>query len=118
MKKFEKFANMKGGNGEVLIESFIGESEFNGMGRLFAKVTLPKGSSIGYHVHEGDFETYYFLTGKGKYVAGKGDERVESVIGPGDVTHTPEGEGHSVENIGDEDLTYIALVLFSEQRKK
>ena len=35
----------------------------HGMNRVYAKVTLQKGCSIGYHVHNGDGEDYYVLKG-------------------------------------------------------
>lgn len=109
--------NVKGGAGEVFIEYLIGEEEFKGMGRLFAKYTLPKGSSFGYHVHQGDSETYYVISGTGKYTGFKGDEKTEAIVSAGDVVYTPDGEGHTLENIGDEDLVLIILVLFNEQHK-
>ena len=33
------------------------------MNRVYAKVTLKKGCSVGYHVHNGDGEDYFVLSG-------------------------------------------------------
>lgn len=116
MKRFEKKDNVFDGKGSVWFEYLVGDSELNGMCRLYAKVTIPKGSSLGYHVHMGDREVYYIMSGTGKYVSGKDGKLAESIVGAGDVTFTPEGEGHGIENTGEEDLVLMALVIYEEQK--
>lgn len=51
----------------VLIEPLLGDKEMDGKVKLFARVTLEPGCSLGYHEHHGNSETYYILTGSGRY---------------------------------------------------
>lgn len=113
MKRIEKKENVFGGNGIVLFQHLLEDKMLNGMCRLYARVTLPAGSSIGYHVHDGDAETYYILSGSGTYI-NKDKEEIE--IMPGDVTYTASGEGHSIINSGKENLVFMALIINNEKR--
>jgi len=81
--------------------------DFNGKGRVYAKNILKPGHSIGFHVHEGEQETYYFLKGEGLY----SDNGEEVIVKEGDFTLCKSGEGHSLENNGAEDLEFIALIM-------
>lgn len=74
---------------------------------MFAHVTLPVGKSIDFHVHKGESETYYILSGKGLY----NDNGESKIVTPGCVTLTPSGTGHSLKNLGDVDLEFIALII-------
>lgn len=98
---------MRGGKGTVIIEDVLGEQEFRGKARLYAKVTLEPGCSIGYHEHHNESETYYILSGKGEY----SDNGAALTVAAGDVTFTPDGKGHGIENTGTEDLVFMALIL-------
>ena len=51
--------HFKGGHGQALVRKFE-----DGQGKIL-QLTLPVGSSIGPHVHEGSFEVMYFLSGTG-----------------------------------------------------
>ncbi|MCL2427519.1 MAG: cupin domain-containing protein [Oscillospiraceae bacterium] len=100
--------NMRGGDGSVKIENFLTKDELYNKGRLFAKITLEPGASIGYHVHEGEMESYYIISGTAKY-----DDNGKSVmLNVGDTTLTLNGEGHSIKNVGDTTLEFIALIVF------
>ena len=100
--------NMRGGVGAVKIEHWLNAEEMNNKGRLFAKIYLEPGCSIGFHVHENEMESYTIISGEAEY-----DDNGESVkLFPGDTTHTPAGEGHAVKNIGNTTLELIALILF------
>jgi len=100
--------NMRGGVGPVKIEHLLSQEELNDKGRLFAKITLEPGSSIGFHVHENEMESFYIISGEAEY-----DDNGETVVlKPGDTTHTPAGAGHAVKNTGDTTLDMIALILF------
>ena len=63
----EKIENMCGGKGHVLIERLLGEKELDGKCGLYAKVTIEKDCTLGYHEHHGETETYYILSGEGMY---------------------------------------------------
>jgi len=100
--------NMRGGEGSVKIEPLLTPEEMNTKGRLYAKLIIEPGSSIGYHIHEGEMESYHIVSGEALY-----DDNGETVtLYPGDTTHTPAGSGHSIKSVGSETLVVIALILF------
>ena len=101
--------NLKGGRDIIRLKHIIDESESYGTGRLFAVSIIPPGGSIGYHTHTGDFEIYYILKGTAKVV----DNDVEDILKPGDSMVCKEGESHSIENIGETDLEYAAIILYT-----
>ena len=60
--------HMRDGEGTVELKSLIASpEELNNKGRLFSKITLRPGTSIGYHLHDKDTELFYFLSGTGEY---------------------------------------------------
>ena len=75
--------------------------------RLFSMVQVKPGEEVDYHMHIGESETYFILSGHGIY--NDNGTKVEAV--PGMVTLTPSGEGHSIKNTGDEMLEFIALII-------
>jgi len=86
------------------LSAFDGASEALGM---YAHAKLLPGEEVGFHIHEGESEIYYVLSGKAIY-----DDNGEKVeIGAGDVTFTPSGTGHGIANIGKETLEFMALVV-------
>ena len=103
--------NLKGGRDTVRIVNILEKEEMHGLGRLFAVSVIPPGGSIGRHTHEGDFETYYILKGRAKV----DDNGVVAELGPGDMTQCVDGHFHSIENIGDVDLEYLAVILFTKE---
>lgn len=103
--------NMRGGNLTVSVEDLMTMEEFDGRGRLFGINTIPPTGSIGYHVHEGECEAYYILQGEAKY----DDNGTTTTVKAGDVTFCPSGNGHGIENIGQNDLIFIALILFDKK---
>ena len=100
---------LKGGKGTIRLLNLLEASESYGSGRLFAISIIPPGCSIGYHTHTGDFEIYYILKGTAKV----SDNGVEDVLHPGDSITCLEGDSHSIENIGDCDLEYVAFILYT-----
>lgn len=110
MKKMEirRVENMAGGKGHVLIKDILGEKELNGKCGLYSEVTIEPGCSLGYHEHHGESETYYILSGKGDY----NDNGTVRPIKAGDITYTPNGCGHGLENTGDENLVFMALIIY------
>ena len=100
---------MFGGLGETEMHRILlGADEMYGKGRLFNHVVLHPGCALGWHVHDGDSETYYILRGEGEY----SDNGTLTTVGPGDVTFVGSGEGHSIRNTGEGDLEFIALILY------
>lgn len=82
-------------------------SELNSNMRLYAKIVLKPGDSIGYHVHEGEDELYYILSGR----AETNDNGVIRELVPGDSTLTGSGEGHSIRALGPENLELLATIV-------
>lgn len=106
MKK-DVIQNMCGGDGCVVIEHVLGEKELNGKCGLYAKVTIAPGSSLGYHEHQGESETYFILSGDAEY----NDNGTPRPVHPGDVTFTPSGCGHALRPTGDEPVVFMALII-------
>ena len=100
---------MRGGNGTVEITNFATPAELNDKGRLFANITLKPGCSIGYHVHENDSELFYLIKGNALY----NDNGVECTLSAGDVMICPAGTGHSIANIGEEDVEVCAVIVYA-----
>ena len=108
-EKTVEIKKMFGGEGEAHMSRILnGADEMYGKGRVFNHLLLHPGCEIGWHVHQGDGETYYILKGSGAY----NDNGTVCEVGPGDVTFVDSGEGHALKNNGDEDLEAIALILF------
>lgn len=109
--KAEEKEVLQNGSGAVLFNYVLEQEkgEFFGKGRLFSVLTIKPGCSIGYHVHKGEMEVYYVLSGKAKL----NDNGVETELRTGDTSITMDGEGHSVENDTDEDFVMLALILFT-----
>ena len=98
-----------GGAGEAEMHKILnGADEMYGKGRVFNHLHLAPSCEIGWHVHQGDGETYYILSGHGLY----NDNGTTVEVGPGDVTFTDSGEGHALLNNGAEELEAIALILY------
>lgn len=97
------------GTGEITVRDLLnGPQEMSEKGRVFAHTTVYPGSAIGYHLHQGDSETYYILSGQGRY----NDNGTLTTVQAGDVTYTPSGSGHGIACIGPEPLEMIALILY------
>lgn len=105
--------NFLGGSGTVHFDHILEAQEMHGMNRVYAKVTLPSGSSIGYHEHQGDGEDYYVLKGIATI-----DNNHEEIITlhPGEHFYTPSGKGHSLKNEQAEDLEIMALIIYDQQQ--
>lgn len=97
------------GRGEITVRSLLnGPDELYHKGRVFAHTTVYPGSAIGYHIHTAESETYYILKGTARY----NDNGTIVTLAPGDVAHTPPGQGHGIEAAGPELVEMIALILY------
>jgi mannose-6-phosphate isomerase-like protein (cupin superfamily) len=105
--KTETKEKMREGEGQVSICHMISKEEMAG-GRLFAKLTLPPGASIGPHRHEGETEYYAIISGWGEVTEDDGKKKVAA----GDIVVTGDGESHSIANIGEEPLVFIAVIVY------
>ena len=105
--KVDVLENMRGGDGSVIITHLANPDEMYDKSRLFAKLTIKPGCSIGYHVHDNETEIFNIISGTALY----DDNGTQVELLPGDVTVTPAGHGHSIANNGKDDLAVIALIM-------
>ncbi len=108
--RVENKEHMRGGDGTVVITNCITDGkELNGKGRLFSRITLNPGCSIGFHVHEGESELFYIMKGTAEY----NDQGKIVEVSAGDVTICPDGAGHGIANRTDEVVEVMAVIVFS-----
>lgn len=105
--KIEHYEKRCGGVGTMHIERLLSPEELGEHVKMYAQVTIDPHSSLGYHLHDGDSETYYILQGCGSY----NDNGSIREVHPGDVTYTPSGCSHGLENNSDEPLIFMALII-------
>ena len=74
---------------------------------MFSSIKLLPGEEVTYHVHTGEAESYYVVSGVGEY----NDNGVISEVKSGMVTFTPSGYGHGIKNTGSEILNFVALIV-------
>lgn len=98
---------MRGGKGSVQIQHIFTQDELTGKCRLFARVTLEPGCSIGIHNHDREEEIYYIISGK----ATVDDNGNVQELRPGDAVITGNGAYHAIENTGTEELVLMAVIL-------
>jgi mannose-6-phosphate isomerase-like protein (cupin superfamily) len=98
---------MREGSGRVEILHVFRKEELRGKTRLFARLRLPPGGSIGYHLHDGEEEIFYILSGEAEV----SDAGAVARVGPGDAVHTGGGAGHSIACRGSEPLELLAVIL-------
>lgn len=100
---------VRSGAGTVVMHKILnGESEMYGKGRGYDYITLNPGCEVGYHVHHGEREVYFIVSGNPEY----NDNGNIVTLHPGDTTFTDDGEGHSMINNTDDIVTAIGLVLY------
>jgi mannose-6-phosphate isomerase-like protein (cupin superfamily) len=98
---------MREGRGSVEILHVFRAGELKGHVRLFARLRLAPGCSIGYHVHDAEEEVFAILSGTGQVTEGG----VVSPVGPGDAVLTGGGGGPSIECTGPQPLEFLAVIL-------
>ena len=106
-REIVKAEHANGGTGYILKEALLTGEDLGQHCRMFSRVTIPAGCELGYHEHHGESETYYLLTGKGVY----SDNGKEIEAKAGDVFFCDDGNGHGLKNTGDEELSFVALIL-------
>ena len=97
----------RGGQGTAYIYHMLEPEQYFNKGRMMAKAVLSLGSVMGYHVHENEMEMIYILSGQAKV----NDNGVERLLVAGDMLYTGDGQGHSIEAVGDTDLSYLAVII-------
>ena len=99
---------MRGGDGSVTIEHIWKPgTEMGSPARMFSRLILEPGCSIGWHVHENEEEIFYILAGEAR-IDDNGTEVIASV---GDSVITRSGEGHSAACEGTDTLEILACIV-------
>ena len=111
-QKVEDYFERCGGKGWMHIERLLVPEELGPHVKMYAKVTIDPHSSLGYHEHHGDGESYYILEGEAIYQ----DHDKNRILKPGDVTFTADGFGHGIENPKDTPLVFMALIINNDER--
>lgn len=106
-RNMEHYKERCGGKGTMHIERLLPPELLREHVAMYAKVTIDVASSLGWHVHSGDNECYYILSGKARY----NDNGSEVELRVGACTFTKDGQGHAIENIGNEPLVFMAMIL-------
>ena len=97
----------KKGKGEIFITHLLTPKEMVGKCEMFASVRIPVGASLNVHQHVDNNETYHIIRGTGLYT----DNGKTYTVKAGDTTFCADGDTHGIENVGDEDLIFIALII-------
>ena len=100
--------HLQGGKGGAFVHTIVPEEELYNCGRMYAKIVLDPGATVGWHRHEGETEPYYIQEGNGIFID---DDGSRNEVGPGDICTILPGQCHSLENPSEtEALTFIALI--------
>ena len=106
--RHEVRAGMRGGDGQVKIEHiWEAGSELQSPSRLFARLILAPGDSIGSHCHDREEEVFLVLRGRAEV----DDNGVREVLEAGDSLLTGNGRSHAVRNIGSDTLEILAVIM-------
>ena len=98
---------LQGGIGTLNLAELMDPEMLRGAGRRVALLTIPPGCSIGEHVHTGECEGFYVLSGEGLYT----DNDTSYTITSGDFVLCKDGERHGVQNQQEQDLELFILIL-------
>jgi mannose-6-phosphate isomerase-like protein (cupin superfamily) len=106
--RIEPRENVRDGKGTLSFLHLVeGKGAVQKNTNLLSEITLPPGTSIGYHAHTGETEFYIVLEGSGKV----SDNGTEKSVSKGDVMITGNGDAHSVENTGSVPLVLCAIIV-------
>lgn len=98
---------LRTGEREGTLTRLVDDARMHNKSRLFARITLKPGAKTPLHKHENDFEVYYILSGQAM-VNDNGELKPAKA---GDIIFTDDGESHALENVGETDLEFVALIL-------
>lgn len=102
----EKRENMRGGNGTAVLNDLLCGNKIPNL-RLFSLITLEKDCSIGEHVHQGESEIFYIISGNGEVF----DNGKTFVLNAGDCHLCTSGGSHSLKNNYDQPLKVLAAII-------
>lgn len=99
--------HLAGGKGTAHVYHIQSSEELGKAGRLYARVVLDPGCSVGWHQHVGETEPYYILKGEGTFID---NDESKTIVTPGQICTIENGHYHSIENNGSEPLEFMALI--------
>ncbi len=102
--------NARGGEGTIYFTEILKAEELAGQGRLFSRITLPVGTSMGMHTHEGEYEIYFILSGSALVSDGEQDV----LLSEGEVSVCNDGEQHALSNAGAVPLELLATIVYTK----
>lgn len=97
----------RGGVGVTIFDHILEKNEMRTNCRMFTKITLEPGASIGYHLHTQEEDIYYILAG----IASVNDNGDIRTVYPGEVVYTSDGDSHSIANNGEVPLEFVSIIL-------
>lgn len=93
--------NLNNGTGTISAKMLA-----NNGGKLMTSV-IPKGASIGNHLHTTSCEINYVVSGKGKAICNCDEEELTEGV----CHFCPKGASHSIINTGSKDLVLFTVVI-------
>ncbi|MCH3980757.1 MAG: cupin domain-containing protein [Prevotella sp.] len=96
----QKIQGFKGGKGELDTRNYVDDK------CKIMKSVLKPGASSGLHIHEGNCEIVYVISGTATFHY---DDTIETCTA-GQVHYCPMNHSHYMENKGSNDLVYLAIV--------
>jgi len=104
-----------GGEGTIFVRQVLGyepklpvpgnPEDFDTLMNFIHETTLPPGTSIGKHPHEGNEEVYYVAKGRGEMTINEDTFVMEE----GDACLAKSGSHHQFKNIGEDDLRIVVI---------
>lgn len=99
--------HLAGGSGHATIYHIVSSEDLHEAGRLYGRVVLEPGCSVGWHRHSGETEPYYILRGEGEFIDNDGSR---TKVHAGDICTIEDGQFHSIENNSSKPLEFMALI--------
>ncbi|MCL2233107.1 MAG: cupin domain-containing protein [Treponema sp.] len=103
----EEMEKARGGVGITVFNHLLEKTEMRANCRMFTRITLEPGNSIGVHKHEEEEDVYYILKG----VATVNDNGETVTLHPGDVAFAQSGDSHGIANDGQETLEFVSVIM-------
>lgn len=100
-------SNLGGGKGVAKVFHIQTKEDLKKAGRLYARVVLDPGCSIGWHQHVGETEPYYILSGEGTFID---NDQSRTLVHAGDICTIKDNHFHSIENNRGKPLEFMALI--------
>lgn len=97
----------RGGHGLIHGMQYLVGDEITNKIKIVMANDLEIGAMIGEHTHTNDEEFYYIISGQGSVI----DDGMVKKVSAGDLVYTGSGHSHSLENIGDTKLKFLAIIV-------